>query len=109
LFKLVVSLGKGDALKSKINAELTKRGLNEAIGVTDPVVSAALEGPPDPYYRRCTCEASDMDAVNGISYCKYDFSKCDFKWWMWVIMAVICLCCCCGIGSKIKEDWKYRS
>jgi hypothetical protein len=35
---LISVLGTGDALKSKINAELTKQGLTESTGVTNPVL-----------------------------------------------------------------------
>jgi hypothetical protein len=35
---LVSALGTGDALKAKINAELTKQGLKESTGVTNPVL-----------------------------------------------------------------------
>jgi hypothetical protein len=31
-----LTLGTGNALKTKINAELTKQGLKESTGVTDP-------------------------------------------------------------------------
>jgi len=34
--KLASTLGSGEALKTKINAELTKQGLKESTGVTDP-------------------------------------------------------------------------
>ena len=34
--KLVATLGSGDALKTKLNAELVKGGLKESTGVTAP-------------------------------------------------------------------------
>jgi hypothetical protein len=37
--KLISTLGTGDNLKTKLNSELKKQGLNEATGVTAPVKS----------------------------------------------------------------------
>jgi hypothetical protein len=39
---LASTLGTGDALKTKINAELKKQGLQESTGVTDPSKSTSL-------------------------------------------------------------------
>ena len=39
--KLVSTLGTGDALKNKINTELTAVGLPESTGVSTPVISSA--------------------------------------------------------------------
>jgi hypothetical protein len=39
--KLVATLGSGDALKTKLNAELVKGGLKESTGVTAPAKGEA--------------------------------------------------------------------
>ena len=47
--KLISTLGTGEDLKTKINSELKKQGLEEATGVTAPVksdLSAAVAASP---------------------------------------------------------------
>jgi hypothetical protein len=97
---LIKTLGTGDALKAKINAELKKQGLKESIKVTDPVSRGT-----DPHYDNDNVHYRSCSCAGKSSYCIAAFEECNTGEKVGIGFGILfAVLCCLSFCAAMRDD-----